>query len=117
MKNLSIAKVRRYLLPVGTNVRATFLGKPLVVNGNAGTTVLPVAAPSLRVVVKQTANQMVSEYLDGPKKGERSYCDWTGVKAREENGGVILSKEVYAGRDEQNNDILEMTDFVRFDFV
>ena len=90
--NLSIAEVRRRL-PAGTLFNATFLLGPIVVRGNTGNTTIPPVTSAPRKVVKQSAHEMVSELLDGPKKGQNVHCGWKGVTAREENGEIILTSE------------------------
>ena len=92
MKKMTIADVR-CRLPVGAKFTAEFI-RPLVVRPNVGeASPLPTAAPttSARVVRSQTAHEMATEYLDGPRAGRVIYCNWKGVTARVEENAIILS--------------------------
>lgn len=89
---LSIAELRRRL-PAGTRFTARFLRGDIVIRGNTGTTTLEVDKETqTREVVKQTASEMVSVYLTGPRKGREVTCTWRGVSAREDESGITLTQ-------------------------
>ncbi len=88
---ITIAELRRRL-PVGATFKASFLRGPIKVVGNTGNTLLPVDNNEYsRVVVKQTASEMVSKYTEGPREGREVTCTWRAVVAREEEGRIILT--------------------------
>jgi hypothetical protein len=76
---MTITEVRRRL-PVGTEFTGEFLNPLRPDNPHI---------IARRKIVKQTASQMVSVFLEGAKLGEKIYLDWKGTKAREEDGKIF----------------------------
>jgi hypothetical protein len=77
---ISVAEVRRILAP-GKTIIAQYL------RGDCHT-----SGP--RKIVRQTSSAMVSECLDGPKIGNKVYCDWPGVIADlSDTGEITLAKD------------------------
>jgi hypothetical protein len=93
---MTIAELRR-LLPVDKEWTGEYLGGSLVVLGNAGSTTFHPNPPARRRVIKQSAYEMKSMMLDGPKANQVVYHNWKGTKARKENDAIILTDET--GRD------------------
>lgn len=94
-ERITTAEVRRRLIP-GTFFYAEFVGvnrrhcKP----GNELTK---------RRVFKNTAHEMVSEFLTGPTTGVQVYNPWKGVKAQSEGESILLYQ------DEDTNPYLKIT--------
>lgn len=81
---ISIRYLREYLSP-GTEFSASHLF-------NVDKT------PAKRLVVSQTAHQMISRILDGPKAGNLVYCTWRHVSATmDEQGNVELTDSSNSG--------------------
>lgn len=80
---ISISALRRRLTP-GKQFTATYIGP----NCNAALH----NVESTRLVVSQTANQMVSKTLDGVRPGAEVYCTWNGVTAEEHDGYIWLTQ-------------------------
>jgi len=80
---ISAAEVRRRL-PVGTECIVEFIGinRKHCAPGNERTR---------RRIIGQTASQMVSLFLEGPKVDHRIYLQWYRITAEEKDGAIILS--------------------------
>jgi hypothetical protein len=94
----------RKLLTVGVEFDAEAIGGMNTrVLSNLGVTSLKKPDSEIftrRRVVKQTAREMVTVYLSGPKEGREIHCDWKGVKARQFDGGDIILTMTDNGREE-----------------
>ena len=81
---MTIAEVRRRL-PVGTEFTAEFINPVGRAKFGEG------QHTSRRRVTKQSAREMVSLFLDGPKEGKEIFLGWKNTKAREEDGSIIFT--------------------------
>jgi hypothetical protein len=89
----TLADFKRRLV-VGTKLRVTFLGGPLVVNGNVGQTVLPQKPPEDRVVAKVQSNAVAFSRSGVTDPLRLSWLYWP--KAKDftvEDGKAIISKD------------------------
>ena len=98
MSRISISELKRRL-PVGQTFTGEFVGwNPSVARKGM--------AVCRRRVVRQ-GQQMVCEFLDGPRRGEQSNLGWRGLTAEEIDGAIVLCDQ--NGRDRQPEAFLKLT--------
>jgi len=80
---ISVAEVRRRL-PEGKECVIEFVGT----NAQHCN---PETKCTRRQIRKQTASQMASAFLEGPKKGSLIWLQWKGITADERDGAIFLT--------------------------